>query len=589
MSLLDWSIVGIYLIVVLLIGLYFTRRASKSIDDFFVAGRSLSWFIAGTSIVATTFSTDTPLVVAGISRDSGVSGHWFWLSAAIGQTATIFFFARLWRRTHANTDLEFIAHRYKPSLATSILRLFKVFFDGVLLNCLVMGSVILAMTKIINAILVLPEGAVFELPIVGAIGWTGIILFVLGLVSVLYSSLSGLYGVVYTDLIQFILALIGSIGLAAIVYVKGCNDGNIIVNFAKVTNSSKDYLSFVPSMNSSLLAFFTFFTYIFMTWWYRVPGNGYYVQRILATKSEKDSFLAFLWFNICQYVIRPWPWIIVGLLSLYYLPDLKDSESSFPEMIMKFLPDGIKGIMVAAMLAAFMSTIDTHLNWGTSYIVNDLYKPYICKNKEGKHPILLSRILVFVFMIIAILIATRLKSILGAYKYISVVFGGISTVMIARWYWWRVNPFSEISGIIASLIVANFLQFVLPSTKEHDLYAIRLIITVVIVTSVWIVVTLVTGKKQPSKHLIDFYKKMRIPGPGWKKIRLLAKMELEKSELKYNFLGWLCCVLFIYSTTLCIGKLLFQSYLSALVCMVLSFISGYVLIKIFKKMNIFSS
>lgn len=589
MSLLDWSIVAIYLVIVMLIGLYFTRRASKSIDDFFVAGRSLSWFIAGTSIVATTFSSDTPLVVAGISRDSGISGHWFWLSAAIGQTATIFFFARLWRRTHANTDIEFIAHRYEPSLATSILRIFKVFFDGVLLNCLVMGSVILAMTKIINVILNLPQETVFELPIVGSIGWTGIILFVLGLVSVLYSSLSGLYGVVYTDLLQFILALIGSIGLAGIVYTKAYNEGNVIVNFSKMTNLSKDYLSFVPSMNSSLLAFFTFFVYIFMTWWHRVPGNGYYVQRLLATKSEKDSLLAFLWFNLCQYVIRPWPWIIVGLLSLYYLPGLADSESSFPGMMMMFLPPGIKGIMVAAMLAAFMSTIDTHLNWGTSYIVNDLYKPYLCKNKEGRHTILISRVLVFVFMIVSMIIATKLTSILGAYKYISVVFGGISTVMIARWYWWRVNPFSEISGIIASLITANYLAFVLPSTKEHDLYAVRLVITVVIVTSVWITVTLITSKKQPSKHLIDFYKKMRIPGSGWRKIRLLANMEPEKSELKYNFLGWLCCITFIYSVTISIGKLLFQDFLVALIFICLSVISGIALFKILKKMAIFSS
>ena len=588
MSLLDWSIVAIYLIIVMLIGLYFTRRASKSIDDYFVAGRSLSWFIAGTSIVATTFSSDTPLVVAGISRDSGISGHWFWLSAAIGQTATIFFFARLWRRTHANTDIEFIALRYEPSLATSILRIFKVFFDGVLLNCLVMGSVILAMTKIVNVILNLPQEVLFKLPIVGSVGWTGIILLGLGLVSVFYSSLSGLYGVVYTDLIQFILAMIGSIGLAVIVYVKGYNDGNIIVNFSKMTNLSKDYLTFIPSMNSSFLAIFTFFVYIFMTWWHRVPGNGYYVQRILATKSEKDSLLAFLWFNLCQYVIRPWPWIIVGLLSLYYLPELTDSESSFPEMMMLFLPPGIKGIMVAAMLAAYMSTIDTHLNWGSSYIVNDLYKPYICKNKEGRHAIVISRVLVFVFMIIAMIIATKLKSILDAYKYISVVFGGISTVMIARWYWWRVNPFSEISGIIASLFIANLLTFILPNTPGHDFYAVRLVITVVVVTSVWIVVTLITGEKQPSKHLIDFYKNMKIPGSGWKKIRLLANMESEKSELKYNFIGWLCCITFIYSVTIFIGKLIFQDFLFALLFLCVSLISGTVLFKILKKMAIFN-
>jgi SSS family solute:Na+ symporter len=271
------------------------------------------------------------------------------------------------------------------------------------------------------------------------------------------------------------------------------------------------------------------------------------------------------------------------------LPELADSESSYPEMIKIFLPTGLKGLMIAAMFAAFMSTIDTHLNWGASYIVNDLYVPYISKNKEGKHYLLVSRVFTFVFMIIAILIATKLKSLLGAYKYISVVFGGISTVMIARWYWWRVNSFAEISGIIASLIIANFLELTLPSTKEHDFYAVRLAITVFLVTIVWITVTLITCKGQPSMHLIDFYKKIRIPGPGWEKVRLLANMEPEKDELKYNFLGWFCCVIFIYSMTIGIGKLLFQEFFFALFFLCLSLISGAMLFKILKKMAIFKS
>lgn len=587
MSILDWSIVALYLIGTLIVGLYFTRRASKSIDDYFVAGRSLTWLFAGTSIAATTFSSDTPLIVAGISRDSGISGHWFWLSAAIGQTATIFFFARLWRRTHANTDIEFVAHRYEPSSATSALRIFKVLFDGILLNCLVMGSVTMAMAKIIHSILNLPQTTVFELPLIGAVGWTGIILFILGFISVFYSALSGLYGVVYTDMIQFIFAIASSLVLAVIVYIKSYSNGNIIVNFTEMTNLKKDVLSFAPNLNSSSLAVFTFFVYILMTWWHRVPGNGYYVQRLLATRSERDSLLSFLWFNLCQYVIRPWPWIIVGTLSLYYLPELKDSESSYPEMIKMFLPTGLKGIMIAAMFAAFMSTIDTHLNWGPSYIVNDLYVPYLSKNKEGKHYLLVSRVLAFVFMIIAILMATKLKSLLGAYKYISVVYGGISTVMIARWYWWRVNSFAEISAIIASLIIANFMELTLHSTPEHDYYAVRLVVTVFLVTIVWISVTLITCKGQPSTHLIDFYKKMRIPGSGWEKVRRLTNIEPDKGELKYNFLGWLCCIIFIYSVTIGVGKLLFQEFLFALLFICLSLISGFMLFKILMKMELF--
>ncbi|KKK43672.1 hypothetical protein LCGC14_3168070, partial [marine sediment metagenome] len=264
-------------------------------------GRSLPWFIAGTSIVATTFSSDTPLVVAGISRQSGISGHWFWLSAAMGQIATVFFFARLWRRTEAMTDIEFIVQRYEPSRARSVLRVFKVFFDGVVLNCIVMASVTLAMAKIIKVILNLPQTEVFHLPFIGGVDWVSIILFILGFAAVLYSALSGLYGVVYTDLIQFILAMTGSIALAAIVYMRAYDDGNLIVTFTEKTSAKETFLDFFPSFNSSSLAVFTFFVYIFMAWWHRVPGNGYYVQRLLATRSEKDSVLAFLWFNICQY------------------------------------------------------------------------------------------------------------------------------------------------------------------------------------------------------------------------------------------------------------------------------------------------
>lgn len=588
MAIIDWLIVGLYVAAAVGIGVYFTRRASKSTDDYFVAGRSLPWFIAGTSIVATTFSSDTPLVVAGISRQSGISGHWFWLSAAMGQIATVFFFAKLWRRTEAMTDVEFVAQRYEPSAATTTLRIFKVFFDGVLLNCIVMASVTLAMAKVINVMLDLPQSAVFELPVIGRIYWPAIILFILGFSAVLYSALSGLYGVVYTDLLQFILAMAGSIGLAVIVYIHAASD-NIIADFSQKAAVSQTFLNFFPSVNSSSLAVFTFFVYIFLTWWHRVPGNGYYVQRLLATRSEKDSVLAFLWFNICQYVIRPWPWIIVGLFSLYYLPGLADHESSFPEMINTFLPTGLKGIMVASMLAAFMSTIDTHLNWGTSYMVNDFYKPFIKSKKNVSHYILVSRILMLDLMIAALLLASKLSSILAAYKYLSVVFGGIATVMIARWYWWRINPYSEISAIIASLIVGNLTQIIFISYDGKDLYAVRLVITVLAVTATWFTVTCLTSSKEPTIHLINFYQKMKIPGPGWKKVRGLAGCDPQKSELMINFTGWVSCVVFIYSLTLGIGKLLFQELLTGFFCIALSVLSGLVLAKVLRKMKIFNA
>jgi SSS family solute:Na+ symporter len=582
---LDWVIVGLYLISAVGIGVYFTKKAGRSTADFFVAGRSLGWFIAGTSIVATTFSSDTPLVVAGISRQTGIHGHWFWLSLATGQIATVFFFARLWRRTEAMTDIEFITKRYQPSTATSVLRVFKVFFDGVLINCIVMGSVTLAMAKIIKALLHLPDAALFHFPLLGDVNAVAVVLFILAATALSYSALSGLYGVVYTDLLQFVLAMAGSVGLAAYVYLDASTGAGLIKKLAAAPEFKTDFLSFFPDLSSFNLVTFTFLVYVFITWWARAPGNGYYVQRLLATRSEKDSLLAFLWFNVCQYVIRPWPWIIVGLLSLRYLPHLKDPESSFPMMIDMFLPAGLKGIMVASLLAAFMSTIDTHLNWGASYIINDLYKPFINPGKSAKHYVFVSRIGMVTLMMAALLVTTRLSSVLGAYKYLGVMFGSIGTVMIARWYWWRVNPYSEIAAIVASLIVANYLQIVLPSTPGADWFAVRVVLTITVVTAVWVLVTCLTSKQTPDPHTLAFYTKMRIPGPGWKKVSQIAGVKPIAGEFTQNLIAWLLCVVFIFSATLGLGKFILLQWKWGLIYLVAAIAAGCALRRTMRRMS----
>ncbi len=585
MAALDWFIVGIYLLAAVAVGVYFTRKAARSTADYFVAGRSLPWFIAGTSILATTFSSDTPLAVARISRESGIHGHWFWLSAAIGQTATIFFFARLWRRTGIMTDIEFVVTRYKPSKVTSALRMFKVLFDGILINCTVMASVTLAMAKILKVLLELPETPLFSVPPFGQVTWTAVLLLLLAAVAVLYSALSGLYGVVYTDLIQFGLAMIGSIGLAVIVYIDASKGEGMLEKLSAAPGFKGNFLNFFPDLSFSSLMTFTFFVYVFVTWWYRAPGNGYYVQRLLATRSEKDSFLAFLWFNVCQYIIRPWPWILVGLLSLSYLPDLGDPEHSFPAMINRFLPTGLKGIMVASLLAAFMSTIDTHLNWGTSYLVNDLYQPFIRPGKSPRHYVVVSRIGMLVFTAAALIVTTKLTSVLGAYKYIGVMYGGVGTVMIARWYWWRVNAYSEIAAIVASLLVGNLAQVLLASTPGRDLYAVRVVVTISIVTPVWVLVTLLTTRKRPDGHTISFYSKMKIPGAGWRKVRDFAGIQARPGEFTENLVAWLTSLVFLYSLTLGIGKLLFHEWTAGAACVCLAIVSGRVLSKLMGKMR----
>jgi SSS family solute:Na+ symporter len=578
MAVADWMMVAVYLAATMALGLWFTRKAGTSTTDYFVAGRSLSWFVAGTSILATTFSSDTPLVVAGISRQSGFSGHWFWLPAAIGQTATVFFFARLWRRAEVMTDVQFVAARYEPSTATSALRIFRVFFDGVLVNGIVMASVTRAMVKIVEAVLDLPQEPLCRLPVLGDIDATALILVVLAGVAVLYSAFSGLYGVVYTDVVQFALAMVGSIALAAIVYGKACEGPGMMARLASSSGFDASFLSFFPDFgSSSFLAIFTFFVYISMIWWYRVPGNGYSVQRLLATRSERDSFFAFLWFNVCQYVLRPWPWILVGLLSLHYLPDLPDPESSFPKMIGLFLPVGLKGIMVASLFAAFMSTIDTHLNWGSSYIINDLYQPFIRPGRSPKHYVFVSRLAMLLLTVLALLLTTRLTSVLGAYKYLATMFGGTGTVMIARWYWWRINPYSEIAAIVASLVVANALEFIVPDAPGADLLSVRLVLTISIVTFVWVLVTFLTSTKTPRPHAIAFYSKMRIPGPGWKKVREMAGVGAEPGEFLRSLIAWLCCTVFIFSAMLGLGKFLFHAWFAGLVYTGVAILTGLAL------------
>lgn len=585
MAVWDWLVVAAFMLVTLVVGVWFTGKAGAGIVEYFLAGRSLSWFVAGTSILATTFSSDTPLVVAGISRESGFCGHWFWLSAVIGQTATVFFFARLWRRSGVVTDAEFVACRYEPSRATAVLRVFRVLFDGVFVNCIVMASVTRAMAKIVKAMLGLSTETLCRLPLVGEIDMVTLVIFALAALTVLYTVLSGLYGVVYTDILQFTLAMIGSILLAALVYVRASGGPGLMATLARSPHFNPRLLSFLPDFSGSGLATFTFFTYIAMIWWYRVPGNGYYVQRLAATRSERDSFFAFLWFNVLQYVIRPWPWIIVGILSLAYLPDLQDPESSFPHMIRLFAPTGLRGALLASLLAAFMSTIDTHLNWGASYIINDLYQPFLNPGGSPRHYVLISRVAMLVLTGIALLVTTRLTSILAAYKYVAMVFGGVGTVMIARWYWWRVNAWSEIAAVLTSLIVANALQLLLPDAPGADWYAVRLVLTIAIVTGTWIVVTLLTCPGTPRAHTVAFYSRMRIPGPGWKKVREPAGVRVEPGELLHHFAAWTCCVLFLLSSMLGLGYLLFHAWSAGLVCIAIAVLTGMLLFRQIARMD----
>jgi len=546
MAWIDWTIVGLYVASAIGIGAWFTRKASQGTSDFFVAGRSLGWFVAGTSIVATTFAADTPVFVSAMSRNEGIASNWFWWSVLIGQVATATIFARLWRRSEVITDVEFVELRYGSGPITKLLRIFKSFFQGIFVNCVVMAAVTLAMVKITTVLLGIdPEH-------------TWLVLLVLGLVGLLYSAMSGLYGVVYTDIVQFGLAMIGSIGLAILAYLDASSGEGMMAKLSASTDFKPELLQFFPRYNEISWPLFTFVVYIMVLWWASAPGKGYSVQRLLATKTERDAKLAFLWYAFLHYVMRPWPWIVVGILSLIYFPSVEDSEHVFPLMIDHFLPTGLKGIMVAAMLAAFMSTIDTHLNWGASYIVNDVYEPYINPNASPNHYVWIARFTMVFIMAAAIVSTTLIPDILSAFKFIGVFFAGIGTVMIARWFWWRVNAYTELASLIATIILGSIVLVYIPNIdidgESIDRFGLRVLIMTFGVAAIWIPVAIATSK-EPSEATLAFHEKMQIGGAGWNKLSRIP------AELTSGIYEWVIVMALLLCILLGTGKFLFHEWL----------------------------
>jgi SSS family solute:Na+ symporter len=582
---LDWAILAIYICITLGVGYHFSKKASRNTTNYFLAGRSLSWFLVGTSLVATTFSASTPLMVAGMSRATGIYDNWLWWSTGLGFSAAIFFFARLWRRSEVSTDLEFLVMRYGKSRQTTGLRIFKVFLDGVLINCVILASALLAMTKIMQAFLPFSGEPLFTLPFLGEITPTLLILIFFGCGTVIfYSSASGLYGVVFTDMFQFILAMAGCIILVIFVMQDASKGEGMMSKIQNAPGYHPDIIKFFPDLTSFNLKSLAFGLY-FIIALAGAAGHGYLVQRLLATKSEKDSMLGFMWFCFCHLVLRPWPWIIVGVLSLHYLPDLADPESAFAEMSNMFLPVGFKGFMVTAFLAAFMSTISTQVNWGASYLINDFYKPYILRTEDDESSTMLaSKLATILLAILSIVIALRLTGILQAYKYVMVIAAGIGPVMIARWYWWRVNAWTEITAVLMAFLSSNILQFALPESGEVDYFAVRASLTIAVTTPSWIIVALLTNC-QPDENTKQFYRKTRVGGPGWEKVAQITGVEPVKNEVRNNIIGWLSSSLCLYCSLLGIGKLFFQQYQGAVIYLVLAALGGYMLMKTFKKVN----
>ena len=392
MAVLDWIIVGLYLVFALGVGLVFRRRAGQNITQYFLSGRNLPWWIVGTSIVATMFAADTPLAVTGLVASDGISGLWFIWNFAAAHLLATFFFARLWRRAGVITDVELVELRYSGRPAR-VLRGFRSVWEGVVLNAIVMGWVILAMVKILDVLLDL-DAVTARLGISHLIDgrWFGILVCLV--VAVVYTVLSGFWGVVVTDFVQFLLAMAGAITLAVIAVGEVGGMAALKLQLAeRYGDAARDYLRFIPAGDGTSLPLITFVALIGVNWWATrdAGGTSYMVQRMLAAKDEHHSFLGVLWFCFVHYVLRPWPWILVGLVSLVAFPDLVDKELGYPTAIVEFLPTGLLGVMVASMIAAFMSTIDTLLNWGSSLVVNDLYKPFVRRTASDRHYVQMAR------------------------------------------------------------------------------------------------------------------------------------------------------------------------------------------------------
>jgi solute:Na+ symporter, SSS family len=595
MAVLDWIIVALSLLASVGIGLYFSKRATASKDDYLLAGRSLGWFIAGTSIVATTFSSDTPLFVARISRQSGIFENWWWWSGAIGQLAAVFFFARLWRRSEVTTDVEFIARRYDEGRPARALRVFRAVFDGVLINCTIVASVTLGMVKILTTVLRLGQAPAFALPIIGSVSWPVVILVILSVLTLAYCTVSGLYGVVYTDVFQFLFAMVGCIALAVIVYVDAAGGAGMLHKLSAAPQFKQALLNFVPQFGAFDITTFTFVVYLGMVWWFQVPSGGFYVQRLLATRNENEAAKAFLWYNFCQYVLRPWPWIIVGLLSLIYFPDLNGpaAETAYPAMVRRFLPVGLLGVMVAALMAAYRSTVSTHLHLGVSYLVNDIYQPFVAPGRSQRHYVAASQVGMVLLTIAAALIVTQLKGIMEAYKFLFVYWVGMGTVLMGRWYWWRVNAWSEISALAGSAFmlwslhtttVAGWITsactsagLLLPGAADPDIFGPRVVIATVFVTAVWVVVTLATTSSEPSVKTVQFYQKLRVGGPGWSRVARAARIQPVRGELAAALRAWVVSLVWLYSLLLGIGKLVLQEWLPGSILLAIGLITSELL------------
>src|SRR5690349_22855933 len=557
LELSDWLIVALYFLASAGVALIFTRKASQSLDEYFVSGRALPWWLAGTSMVATTFAADTPLVVSGLVAKYGVAGNWLWWNGALTGVLTVFFFARLWRRAGVLTDLEFIELRYggKPA---AVLRAFRALYLAIPINLIIMGWVTLAMVAVLRISLDIQP-------------WTDAIL--LFGVTAAYTIFSGLWGVVVTDTFQFVVKMTGVIVLAvfAVNSVGGLD--------AMVQKSSAHFGSFqaafsvLPPTDKAWLPLSTLVVFLSVQWWAawypgaEPGGGGYVAQRILAAKDERHGLLATLWFNIAHYALRPWPWILVGFVALLRYPNLANPEEGYVRVMVDVLPSPMKGLLLATFAAAYMSTIGTHLNWGASYLVNDVYLRFIRPNASQRAQVRASRLATAFLMVASLVVMGFLSSVEQGWKLLIGLGAGTGLVFILRWYWWRVNAWSEISAMVASLVTSVALTrfgHSMGDPGSRD-YAFTMLTTVGITTAIWLAVTLLTAPES-AETLDRFYRQVRPGGPGWRTVA--ERLGFGQDRIPggaLSWVNWVAGIAAVYTAVFAVGAFLTGAPQSGLV------------------------
>ncbi|MFK7935424.1 MAG: sodium:solute symporter family protein [Saprospiraceae bacterium] len=593
LSTLDWGIIASFFVISLIIGIVVSRQASKSSAEFFLSGRNMPWWLLGVSMVATTFSADTPNLVTDIVRKNGVAGNWVWWAFLLTGMLTVFVYAKLWRRSEVLTDLEFYELRYSGKMA-AVLRGFRAIYLGVFFNIMIMATVCLAAIKIGGIMLGLtPEQ----------------VLLYAGTVTVIYSVLGGLRGVIFTDFFQFGIAMVGSIW-ATYVIVNIPEVGGLTNLIAHENVAGK--INLLPDFSDSSQLIPLLIIPLAVQWWSvwypgaEPGGGGYIAQRMLAAKDEENAMGATLFFNIAHYALRPWPWILIALASLVVFPDLASIQTAFPDIpadkvnddlaypaMLTYLPSGLLGLVLASLIAAFMSTISTHLNWGSSYVTHDFYRRFMRPEASEKELVMVGRISTVLMMIIAAVFALQLSNALQAFNILLQIGAGTGLLFILRWFWWRINAYSELTAMVVSFLIAIYLEIIHVNYLGLDPIADenKLLIGVFLTTFAWVAVTLMTP---PSDHktLVNFYNKIRPAKMGWLPVLDRAVQNNEISIAVFHtgqyprkILGFLAGCFSVYSTLFATGFWIYGNTQPAMICTVVAILSSFSLFTIWRSLR----